>query len=249
MRNQRMGISFWIILLLFTSQLFSANLDNFVIMTEQYPPYNFEQGGQLKGIAIDIMAEILKRDGSKKTVKDIQLLPWARGYKDVQEKPNTILFAMTRSTEREKMFKWVGPISPTKITLQAKKAKKITIKSAADIKKYKAGAIREDIGHQLLEKNGATNVDLSADIISNIKKLDADRIDVWAYEENVARWELKSNGKNLSEYESVYTLLSSDLYFAFNKSTPDATIANIQKIFNEMKKDGTYQKILDKYLK
>jgi len=107
--------------LLFTT-LNAVVLDNFVIMTEQYPPYNFEQNGLLKGIATDIMVEMFKRDGSKKTIKDIQLLPWARGYKDVQDKPNTILFAMTRSAEREKMFKWVGPISPTKIVLHAKKS-------------------------------------------------------------------------------------------------------------------------------
>ncbi|HOD53759.1 MAG TPA: ABC transporter substrate-binding protein [Candidatus Cloacimonadota bacterium] len=234
--------------LLFTT-LNAVVLDNFVIMTEQYPPYNFEQNGLLKGIATDIMVEMFKRDGSKKTIKDIQLLPWARGYKDVQDKPNTILFAMTRSAEREKMFKWVGPISPTKIVLHAKKSKKISIKSKEDIAKYHVGAIREDIGHQLLEKAGVKNVDLSADMISNIKKLEADRIDLWAYEENVARWELKTQGKNLADYESVYTLLSSDLYFAFHKSTPDATISQIQKYLNDMKKDGTYQKIMDKYLK
>lgn len=229
--------------------LSAASLDNFTIMTEEYPPYNFEQNGELKGIAIDLMAEILKRTHSKKTLKDIQLLPWARSYNDVQEKPNTILFSMTRSKERENLFKWVGPITPTKIVIIAKKADKVKIANAGDLKKYKIGAIRDDIGHQLLTKNGVTDPELSADIVTIIKKMDAKRLDIWAYEENVAYWGLKNNGKNLADYETVYTLLSADLYIAFHKSTPDNVITEIQNTMNEIKKDGTYQKILNKYLK
>ncbi|MCK9329889.1 MAG: ABC transporter substrate-binding protein [Candidatus Cloacimonetes bacterium] len=248
MKTLKMLIALLMGLVLF-STLSGAVLDNFVIMTEQYPPYNFEQDGQLKGISIDLMVEILKRDGSNKSLKDIQLLPWARGYNDVQHNPNTVLFAMTRSAEREDMFKWVGPISPTKIVLHAKKSKNIKINTDADIANYNVGTIREDIGHQLLTKAGITKIDLSADMLSNIKKLQIDRIDLWAYEENVALWEMKSQGLNLDEYESVYTLLSSDLYFAFHKSTPEVTISQIQKYLDDIKSDGTYQKILDKYLK
>ncbi len=227
----------------------ASSLDNFTIMTEHYPPYNFEQDGQLKGFAIDVMVEILKRTHSKKTLKDIQLLPWARSYNDIQEKPNTILFSMTRSKERENMFKWVGPISPTKIVILAKKTSKIKINSSSDIKKYKIGAIRDDIGHQLLTKNGVIDIDLSSDMITDIKKMDAGRIDLWAYEENVARWELKNQGKNPSDYETVYTLLSGELFIAFNKGTSDATIIEVQNSLNDIKKDGTYQKIVNKYLK
>ncbi len=225
----------------------ALTLDDFTIMTEEYPPYNFEQNGVVKGMAIEMMSELMKRTNCKKTAKDIQVLPWARSYKDVQEKPNTILFSMTRSKEREPLFKWVGPISPTKIVLFAKKAKKIKINSPADIKNYPCGAIRDDIGHQLLTKAGITNIDLTADMGSNIKKLDTDRITLWAYEENVAKWEMKNTIKNYADFESVYTLLSADLYIAFNKNTPDAFIQQLQKVFDSMKKDGTIQKIMDKY--
>ncbi len=240
------------IALIFLSASFLLNagsLDDFFIMTEQYPPYNFEENSKLKGFVLDLVTEILKRDKSSLKVEDIKLLPWARSYKEILEKPKTILFSMTRSSEREKLFKWVGPVSPTKIVLFALKNKKISIKNEADIKKLRTGAIQKDIGHQLLEKIGCPDISLSADIISNLKKLEGDRMDVWAYEENVAKWEIKNTGRNISDFEVVYTLLSADLYIAFNKSTSDEVINAVQKISDEIKRDGTYQKIVDKYLK
>jgi ABC-type amino acid transport substrate-binding protein len=237
------------IAILFIVSLNGAVLDNFTLMTEQYPPYNFEQDGQLQGIFVEILGEILKRDGSKQTAKDIKLYPWARGYKEVQSNVNSLLFGMTRSEEREKMFKWVGPLAPTKVVLLAKKSNKIVLKNKNELTNYLSGAIRDDIGHQLLTEAGVKDIDLSSDMLSCIKKLDSDRIKLWAYEENVGFWELKNQGKNTADYESVYVLLSSDLYIAFNKSASDDIIKRVQTLFEEIKKDGTYQKIVDKYLK
>jgi polar amino acid transport system substrate-binding protein len=229
----------------------AASVDDIVFMTEQYPPYNLEADNKLQGIAVDTLTLMLQRAGSTQAREDIELLPWARGYKRVLSDPNTCLFSTTRTEEREDLFKWVGPIAPNTVSLIAKKERNIKIDSAEDLKKHKIGTIRDDVAEQYLANAGIGLNDMErvAESILNIKKLNRGRIDLWAYGENVAMWEVKANGFNPSDYESVYVLNKNELYFAFNKDTPDSVIEKLQAALDSVKADGEYEKILDRYLK
>ena len=106
-----------------SSAALTQSVDNLTIMTEIYPPYNFKEKGELKGISVDLMVLILKKLGSRQTRNNIKLWPWARGYREVLGKKNTCLFSTTRTIEREKHFKWVGPITSTTISILARKKK------------------------------------------------------------------------------------------------------------------------------
>ena len=229
----------------------AASVDDVVFMTEQYPPYNLEEDNKLQGIAVDTLALMLPRAGSKQTREDIKLLPWARGYKRVLSEPNTCLFSTTRTEEREHLFKWVGPIAPNTVGLIARKERNIKIDSVEDIKERKIGTIRDDMAEQYLINAGISldGMERVAETILNIKKLNRGRIDLWAYGENVAMWELKANGFNPADYESVYVLGRQNLYFAFHKGTSDSVIQKLQAALDTLKTDGEYEKILDRYLK
>jgi polar amino acid transport system substrate-binding protein len=233
--------------------VFAQSVDDIVFMTENYPPFNFEKDGKLQGIATDLMVLILKKLDSKQTLEDFRLLPWARGYRLTLNQKNTCLFATTRTLEREKLFKWVGPITATSIGLIARKERKVKIQSLADLRDYRVGVVRSDIGEQLLVNAGVPLQDLDrvggTDVtLTSITKLNKGRIDVWSYETNVAKWEIKAKGFRVEEYETVYVLKEGELYFAFNKDTPDSVIEKLQAALDSVVADGEYQKILDRYL-
>lgn len=228
-------------------------MDELNIITEIYPPYNFRFKGKLYGISVDIMTSMLKIIGSKQTREDIKLWPWARGYREVLENKNACLFSTTRTEEREKLFKWVGPISPTTISVIALKNKNIEINSINDLKKYRIGVAIDDIGEQLLVSAGIKLEKLNrmggVDVIlQSIKKLNKDRIDLFAYEENAVRWEMKTKGFNYEEYEIVYSLKKGEVFFVLHKGVSDQTIEKLQNVLDKIKENGEYKKILDKYL-
>lgn len=240
--------------IIFSFSLFLCAQSNLTFMTEAYPPYNYQENGKLQGIAIDMMSFAFKEIDSNLSVDDIKLMPWARSYNLLQEKPYHVLFSTTRSTEREKLFKWVGPISPTKIVVIARKKSQIKIDSFADLNQYKIGVINEDIGQQILLKNGIKKEQLDAvakaDFIIN--KLNIGRNDLWAYEENVAYFMIKKHGFNPDNYETVFVLSEADLYVAFNKETPDNVVKKFQKAFDKMNKENNgliKKEIMKKYLK
>jgi polar amino acid transport system substrate-binding protein len=233
------------------SAVYGESINDLTFITEQYPPFNFEENGQLKGISVDLIEEVFKKAGSTMTRKDIKLYSWARGYNALETKKNTCLFACTKTEARTPLFKWFGPIAKGVIAVVGKKSKNITISSIEDLKKYKVAVVRDDVGQQLLVEKGIDKGNLviigSGDKIVNM--LDKNRVDLWAYEESVAKWMIKSNGLNASDYEKVYTLNEGELFYALHKDTSDSIVTSLQTALDMVRKEGKHQEILDNYLK
>jgi polar amino acid transport system substrate-binding protein len=243
---------------LFASHCFahgSGNINDYNLMTEEYPPFNFENNNKFQGIAVDFLGKVLKKMGSEKTVEDIQLLPWANAFNQLQIKENSLLFSTTRTDERENKFKWAGPILETRVSIIAPKAKNIKIKYASDLNNFEIGVVRSDIGETLVKSIGVddSNITPVSSLEQNIKKLVKGRIDLIAYDVNVVKWYLKSAGYNPADFKEVYVLKEGGLYYAFNKSTPDQLIEEFQAVVDKLKKRkngiSIYDEIKERYLK
>jgi len=232
-----------------TGHSVAGDFNSTQIMTEQYPPFNYQEKGELKGISVDLLHKVFEEMGTPIASDRIKLLPWAKGYKSIMNDPNTMLFVMTHTEERKPLFKWVGPVAPSRVTLIARKADAIKINSIEDVKNYKVGAIREDIGEQLLLKEGVSRkaIDSSSSIQANIKKLNKGRIQLWAYAEPVAMYAIKEAGYDSADYESVYTLSESELYYALHQDFDEAMVAKFQAALDAVKASGEYDNIISKY--
>ena len=74
----------------------------------------------------------------------IQIYPWARAYREIQDTNNTVVFTMSRTKEREKMFQWVGPIVESDWILVGDGNSSLVINNLDDAKKLKRiGTVRE----------------------------------------------------------------------------------------------------------
>jgi ABC-type amino acid transport substrate-binding protein len=228
----------------------ASELDQLTYITESYPPYNFKSKGKLKGIAVDLLLAATKQGSSSLKAENIRVFPWPRAYKMAETGPDIVLFSTTRTDEREPKFNWVGPIAPTRIVLLAKKSNSIVISSPSDIKKYVIGAITDDIGDQLVQEAGVQSSSIKhvPKAESLAKMLGADRIKLWAYEENVARWFIKKEGLNNDDFEAVYTLKESDLYYSFSKDIGKDRQQLLQKAIDDVKASGEFEKIKANYL-
>jgi polar amino acid transport system substrate-binding protein len=221
-------------------------------MTEQYPPFNFEEDGKLKGISIDLLLEIFKELGSGLTDRNIKVYPWAAGYKRTVEQKNNVLFATTRTEQRESLFKWVGPIAKNETLLILRKEDPLNIQNRDELNNYRYGVIRNDIGEQLMIQSGVNRNNLVGvtKMLTLIQMLKLKRIDAWVYGEYAAKWALKNHGFNPSDFTTGYVLSTSDLYYAFSKDTPNEIIQKFQRALDAVKsRPGVFDKILDTYLK
>ncbi|WP_019613813.1 substrate-binding periplasmic protein [Psychromonas ossibalaenae] len=234
----------------------AQDLRDVQFLTEAYPPYNYSSGGRLKGIAVDLLIAASHKMEAPIRWDNIKLQPWARAYRKTLLGPNIALFAMTRTEARENKFKWAGPIIKTRIVILAKKSSAISISSPANIKNYDIGVIRDGIGDQIVTALAVPEdkIQRGASANSLAKKLNADRIQLWAYEENVARLFIKNNGLDNDDFVVVYVLKEGELYYAFSKDISDEVIEKLQKGLDQVKvspgKIGKtlYDDILSNYL-
>lgn len=219
-------------------------------MTEQWEPFNFEKGGVVKGISTDMLVLMLEKAGSTQGRQDIRIYPWIRAYKNVQEKPNTILYTTSRTQEREKMFKWVGPIYTIEFYVYALKGRHIRANSLKDLAKYKIGITRGDVREEILIKRAGVrpgNLEPVGLNIQNVRKLMAGRIDLSVHSHETLIDYCRKEGINPDLFEAVILLDKQDMYYAFHRDTPDSVIARFQKAFDDLKREGRLAELFRSY--
>jgi polar amino acid transport system substrate-binding protein len=226
---------------------YAAELPTFRYISEESAPDNFTENGVLKGVSVEVLHEIWKIMGVSR--QPVEVLPWARGYRETLEMPGTVLFATARIPEREALFKWVGPIRTSRFVLIAHRNSKIWISSPQELQDYKIGTVIDDIGEKLLTDLGIplSKLDRATSSIQNLEKFRKGRFELMPFSESGVSTVLKSQGMNPKNYRVVYTLSEKQIHFAFHKDTPDSTVLKFQQALDTLKKNGTISRILKKY--
>ncbi|MBU8849851.1 MAG: ABC transporter substrate-binding protein [Desulfobacterales bacterium] len=219
------------------------------VYTVEYPPFCFTEDGKVTGFAVEIMREAMKR---LKVSYNIKPLPWKRGYKYILEEPDAVLFTVTRTTHRENLFKWAGPIITSQLVFFAEKGSKIDITTLEDAKKVdKIGLVQGYSVEKYLRQHGFTNIDtVSGSEKTNPLKLMNGRITLWATVDLVGIYNAKLQGIDPEDMEIVHVIIKDQhKYIAFSKQVPDEIVQKWQNVLDDIKQDGTYEKILGKWIK
>ena len=214
------------------------------IMTENWPPLNYVENNVLKGPAVDNVKAIQKKI---KNENKILVFPWKRAYTYTLEQKNKVLFSMVHSIKRDLLFKWVGPIAEKRYSLYAKKGFKGRVDSLEDAKKYSIGVQREGFTEQYLETRGFTNLQKANNATQNARKLIRGRFDLMFDSYSTFSKTVKQYEMNKDDFVEVLRVQTSLMYIAFNKYTPDETIALWQNAYNELYESGVVEEIFKKY--
>ena len=221
-----------------------------VLQTENFPPYNMATNGKnfareenLAGIAVEIVQETFKAASIPYTMT--LRFPWARVYKMALETPNNGAFVMAKLPEREKLFKWVGPIGPDDWVMLARADSTISLTSLEQAKAYRVGAYKGDAIDEHLRKEGLDPISSLRDQ-ENAHKLQAGRIDLWATGDPAGRYLAKQEG--ITGLKTVLRFDSAELYLALNVDTPDEVVERLQKALDGLRASGRVEKIFQSYV-
>ena len=239
-----------LIAMLALSMAASAWGQSITVVTEEYPPYNFQDPAKNKisGMATEVVEEVLKRT---KLAYKLDIYPWARAYQIAQDGPNVLIYSIGRNEKRDALFKWVDVIAPYDVYLYRLKSRpEVRVNSVDDVKHYKIGAVRDDVRAQYLEK-AQVPLDLVVEDSANAKKLATQRIDLFPIDELALVALYRREGLDPQSVVKAFKLeaLSAGLYMAFSRQTPDELVRKCRTALADIKKDGTFEKIRVKYLK
>ena len=227
-----------------------ASHPSMVLLTENFPPYNmakngknFAQNENIEGIAVDILRETFKRAGISYSMT--LRFPWERIYHLALENPGYGVFVTARVPEREKLFKWVGPIGPDDWVLLARANSSIVLTSLEQARPYRIGAYKGDAIALSLEKQGFAPVIVLRDQ-DNARKLLAGQIDLWATGDPAGQFLARQVG--ISGFKTVLRFNQAELFLALNKDVPDEVVNKLQKALDELRAEGVVDKLRARYL-
>ncbi len=216
------------------------------LLTEDFPPVNFQQDGVVKGLSVEVVQEIQRRLGQQ---DEILLMPWSRAFREVQGPGKTALFAMARTPAREKQFKWVGPIVTFYSSLYAPARGGLRLHSMEDAKRAESVlVVRDWYTAEQLATLGFKNLVPVADPVTAIRMTLAGRATLFATERLSMPQTMAQAGIPEASLEIVYSYASSEGYIAFSRDTPDSVIRAWNARLREMKRDGSFRAIYKRWL-
>jgi polar amino acid transport system substrate-binding protein len=214
--------------------------DSLHLTTEQYAPFNFDEGGEIRGLGADQVKEIMRRSG---IAYDMELLPWSRAIGLAREKPMTCVFTTAHTVDRDTQFKWVEPLLVERTLLVRAAGSGVNPTDLAAATAYRTGTQTGDYTVELLQNAGFGEIDLARDLDLTLKKLLSGRVDLMAVSESFLH-RLQDQDVAVEEvavlYEQVFSV-------ACSLQTPDAVVARMQKALTAIIADGTQAEILARY--
>lgn len=226
-----------------------ADLDKLEYFTEEYPPYNFsDPQGQPTGLAVELLQIIWQNSGIEP--QPVRILPWARGYYLLTQKPNVVLFATARSQARDPLFKWACPIGHSEYVLFARKAQSITLTSFKQLSQYRISAVRSDIAEQLLLNNGIndTNIIPANRLSQGLKMLQSGRADLLATGKLAGYDAIRELNLEPDDFQVAMVLSAEQLCYAFSYQVADSEIQRFQQGLTRALASEEFRKLQAKYL-
>jgi polar amino acid transport system substrate-binding protein len=217
-------------------------------LSEEYRPYNYlDETGQPAGLAVELLQRVWQQTAT--SPQPIAIMPWARGYYLLTQKPNVVLFSTARTEARDPLFKWACPIGYAEIVLLGLTRRAITINKLEDAQQYNIGAVRADVGEQLLLNNGFDEQKvMSANRLGQaIKMLDSGRVDLVSTNKTTVMSLLSSPGADPARYQVRWVLSSEQFCYAFSQGVDDAVVKTFQNGLTQVLASSEFQQIQRKY--
>jgi polar amino acid transport system substrate-binding protein len=223
----------------------AGHAESLKLVTESYPPYNFAEGDKVTGLTTEILTAAAKK--ANVTIS-ISLVPWARALSLAESEPATCVYSTIRIPEREKSYKWIGPVIEDGLGLFALAEKKIHLEKIEDARKFKVGTYIGSVANGYLHEHGI-DPDLAPSDTLNLDKLRLGRIDLWVAS--------RRNEAYVSRHDPRAIVLQTafvfpkewetQMYLACSKQVPDDLVERLNSAIKQLKADGTIAKISRRY--
>lgn len=228
----------------------AASAEPIVLVTANYPPFSYEEDGQQKGLAIELIKAAFQR--MRQEVR-IEFVPFARAVEMVKNGEADGVFPFAVSDER-KMF---ATFSSEKLltdpgSLFVRADSTLTFDGDyAKLAPYTIG-MQRGTNHGPAFMQALTTYGIKTDLAENqeknVLKLVSGRFDIAVGPRLVVLHAARQAGKQ-SEIKLLYSGISEGhAYLAVSKRrNREALIAEFDQAISKMRRDGSYDKILRAY--
>ena len=95
----------------------TATAADLQLLTDNHPPLHFMQGNQLAGFGVDVVQALATQTGDRIHLQQVPLL---RALRVASDTPDTGVFTVLRTDDRDDRYQWVGPLIEVETALYAR---------------------------------------------------------------------------------------------------------------------------------
>lgn len=225
----------------------------FEVVTSDYPPYSFMEGDAQKGIAVDVLKEAFAR---MKVELRVEFLPFPRAVQSFQRGRADGIFPFSVKEERlaYTLYSKEYVVADTP-ALFVRADSPITFGGhIGQLAQYVFGKQRDAFNGQVfadaVSQGVITKVEEAKDQRQVVMMLVASRFDIAVGPRIVVRYYAKETG-NMHKLKELQPALEKPLpaYLGFSKHGDYTALAErFDQTLAQMHRDGSYQRIMDRYL-
>lgn len=220
----------------------AASANPITVFTSELPPFVTNEGGDDLGSVRDLLVEMAKRANVE---LEFTFLPWQRSQNEAATTPNSLIIPVGRNPTREPKYSWIVKtfVSNQLFVSNGDPVNSVEAASALESVTVLGGTPREN----QLNEAGLSNLNISRNPEMAAKLLTAGRVNAWYTLDQRALYAIKSLGVSRDTVTMGQTLSSTDIWVAANKEFDPAISKALAAALEEMRTDGTYDRIMEKY--
>ncbi|PZP33328.1 MAG: hypothetical protein DI603_08120 [Roseateles depolymerans] len=218
--------------------------------TEHLAPLNYAEDGRASGLSSELLQLMASEAGLP---LNIEVMPWQRAVQAAAREPNSVLFSLTRTPEREARYQWVGPILPRRILLYRLSSRpEVKPASLGQLQGLRVGVVRDSAAAKHLVTAGLrpdVDLEFSLDDHHNLRKLLAGRMDLIALLDWAATWQLHRLQLPGSTLTPVLPLdVDKAYWYGLPAAADPALVRRLQDALDRLRRDGRYEQLRLRHL-
>jgi ABC-type amino acid transport substrate-binding protein len=212
------------------------------VVTSDLPPLSIANSPARPGALVELARELGRRADVD---MQIEYVPWRRALFLVSTVPNTAIFPITRTPEREKAYRWLVPLHYERFVFIAEEGR-TDLRNIAALKNKRIAILRGSVQMENLKRRGFTKLLETTTVQGGVRLVRTGIADAVFGDQDIISGTAHVFFPGM-RYAVSEPLVTSETWLGGSKDIGDAVAARLQAAMKGIVRDGTYARVLRSY--
>ncbi|MBV4458899.1 transporter substrate-binding domain-containing protein [Pseudomonas sp. COR58] len=216
------------------------------LLTDNHPPLHFRQGDRLVGFGVDVVQALAQQTGDPIRLEQVPLL---RALRMASDSPDTGVFTVLRTDERDDRYQWVGPLVEVETALYAHENLQTPIRSLREADHLGRITVpRKWLAYSYLQKQDLNNLYGVETPEQMMRLFSLGRTDFVVSDTLSSASLAREQGMEPGRLQYQMPLMKQDTYIAFSRQTDPRQVARWQQALDTLRADGRLEQMRQRWL-
>ncbi|UGQ47083.1 substrate-binding periplasmic protein [Massilia endophytica] len=212
------------------------------VVTSDIPPLAIANSPARPGALVDLVREMARR---AEVEIQVEYVPWKRALFLVSTVPNTAIFPITRTPEREKVYRWLVPLHYERFVFIAEEGK-TDVRNIAALKNKRIAILRGSVQMENLKRQGFTKLLETTTVQGGVRLVRTGIADAVFGDQDIISGTAHVFFPDM-RYAISDPLVTTETWLGGSTDVSDAVASRLQAAMKGIVKDGTYARVLRSY--